>query len=424
MSSGSISDPGDVGEGEGPKVVQSSFREPSIMNKSSIKNPPPVIEKTIPEVKDSPPITKENFRPAEEPLQNKKKTEKKKEKIVDHFSFEIPKMIGIPILNKDTVNPDTFDLNYFLNPEVQKLAQSGHRLTQSTAVPSGKVLASPKNFVQKNILLSKKLADSKSTKDLPAEIPEIVLKKPKIDIEERFYKKAKKTEEKIKNMKAAKDLQEVDGCTFQPKIKSKRQNKTYEEFYEYMKNFVNKKNSKILNLKAEEDKAIEKSLDFTHQPKLCDKSLQMIAKKSDLEESTFDRLHKLYKGKSINTNDSMVFEAKNDEPSVFFHPTVNKKSQMMSRTQPVDKILYEDALRRINKDKTPPLPAPTKFITVKSEKVLIEKLKRDFSEAFLCIDIEKNNEINYSKVIELCKLLYLVRDDNKREEERLLLLEA
>ena len=98
MSSGSISDPGDVGEGEGPKVVQSSFREPSIMNKSSIKNPPPVIEKTIPEVKDSPPITKENFRPAEEPLQNKKKTEKKKEKIVDHFSFEIPKMIGIPIL--------------------------------------------------------------------------------------------------------------------------------------------------------------------------------------------------------------------------------------------------------------------------------------------------------------------------------------
>jgi hypothetical protein len=445
MSSGSVSDASDVNEGEGPKVVQSSFREPSIINKSvASKTPPPIEEKKeiaqpqnpekiseIPEKKPESSENKAEEKPKDQTSPTKAtKANAKKKKIEDHFCFEIPKMIGIPILNRDTSNPNTFDLNYLLNPDVQKIAQSGHRLTQSTTVPSGKAQTSPKNYIKNNINKSKLYMNSKPSKGFPVEIheiPEIVQKKSKFDVEERFYKKAKETQEKIKNLKALKEIEEVDGCTFKPKIKSKRENKTYEQFYEYMKNYVDKKNVKIKQMKDEENKNLEKNSEFSHQPKLCDKSIQMIARKSDLEESTFDRLHKLYKGQAkSNSNslrESLVSEIKTEESVKCFHPKVNKKSQMLNRPDPIEKILYDDALRRINKEKFPPPPPPTKFITSKSEKVLIEKVKRDFEEAFFCIETD-TGELIYTKMIELFKIMHFVKDDNKKEEERLLLLES
>ena len=417
MSSGSVSDAGEVGEGEGPKVVQSSFREPSIMNKPGAAKDP-ADAKEIPQAID--PAKKEELaaNPKEPAKSNKSpgKRNDKKVRIADHFDFEIPKMHGIPILNKDTVNPNTFDLNYLLSPQVQKIAQSGHRLTQSHTTSAGKIATCPKNHIKKNIMNSKKMGGSTSNKELPpVDIPELIIsKKSKLDVEERFYKKAKQTEEKIKNLKALKEIEEVNGCTFKPTIKSKREAKTYEEFYEYMKHFTDKKNKKIQSMKDEEEKTLEKSLDFSHQPKLCEKSIQMIARKSDLEESTFDRLHKLYKGtgksSTVSGRESIVSEAKTEENSLSFHPTVNKKSQMLNRSEPVEKILYDDALRRINKEKYPPLPQATKFITSKSEKVLIEKLKRDFEEAFCCLEADFSGGINYTKTIELFKLLYLVRE--------------
>lgn len=427
MSSGSVSDTGDVAEGEGPKMVQSSFREPSIMGKSVIKEPEK--EKKV-EIKEDKKENSDAPEKAQETGTKPKivgKSSGKKGKVSDHFNFDIPKMHGIPILNKDTANPNTFDLNYLLNPEVQKIAQSGHRLTQSTTISAGKIPTSPKNHIQKNILNSKKYSASKSNKELPqAEIPEIIVKKGKLDVEGRFYDKAKKTEEKIKVLKSLKDIQEVNGCTFKPQIKGKREAKTYDEFYNYMKNFADKKDKKIKILQEEEAKTLEKSLDFSHQPKLCEKSIQMIARKSDVEDSTFARLHKLYKSpKSMASGrESFASEAKTEENSNNFRPTVNKKSQMLNRADPVAKILYDDALRRINKEKNPPLPQAIKFITNKSEKVLIEKVKRDFEEAFCCIEPDRFGGLNYTKMIELFKLLYLIKDEHKKEEERLLLLES
>lgn len=394
MSSGSISDPGEVGEGEGPKVVQSSFKEASIMNKSvAVKDPPPVVEEikqeTIPEAADAVKDNKENKKNAP-----KKGLKNGKQKFYDNFNFEM------------------------------------HRLTQSsTATHSGKIQTSPKNYIQRNIMNSKLLSNSKSNKEFaPAEIPEIIKKRQKFNVQERFYKKADLTKDKIKAWKDQKEQDETVGCTFKPQIKTKREKKTNEEFYEYMKAYIQKKENKIKSMKDEEKKANNKSMEFTHQPKLCEKSIQMIARKSDLEESTFDRLHRLYKsasGKSSNNSgrESVATDFKNDD-SVLFHPTVNKKSQLLNRSEPVEKILYDDALRRINKDKNPPNPAKTKFITNKSEKVLIEKLKRDFEEAFMCINTDTTLEINYTKMIELFKCMYFIKDEHKKEDERLLLLES
>ncbi|OMJ69045.1 hypothetical protein SteCoe_33341 [Stentor coeruleus] len=393
----------------------------------AVKDPLTVVEE---DKQETAPEAGNQIKDKENAKEGKSQTVKKKAKkiVENNFDFGIPKMKGIPILNKDTVNPNTFDLNYLLNPEVQKLAQSGHRLTQSSTSRIGKMPTSPKNHIQKNIANSKLYNNSKSNKDISADNPESALKKQGFDVEERFYKKAKQTEEKIKAWKEQKTQEEIAGCTFKPQIKAKREKKSYNEFYEYMKAYTDKKESKIKTIKEEENKASEKTSEYTHQPKLCEKSLQMIARKSDIEESTFDRLHKLYKntsGKSANTSgrESLVPDIKSEESSLF-HPTVNKKSSMMNRSEPVEKILYDDALRRISKDKNPPIPKTSKFISNKSEKVLIDKLKRDFEEAFICITAEISDELNYTKLIELFKLMFFIKDEHKKEDERLLLLDS
>ncbi|OMJ94962.1 hypothetical protein SteCoe_1825 [Stentor coeruleus] len=439
MSSGSISDAGEVGEGEGPKVVQSSFKEASIMNKSiAVKDPTPVEEQkqeVQPEPPEAPKEVKQEIKQEIKQEENKiikpqKAFKKILKKPCDSFNFEITKMKGTPILNKDTVNPNTFDIDFLLNPEVQKLAHNRNKLKESSTVKnSNKPQVNPTNHIQKNIKNSKILSNSKSSKELPpSDVPEIQQKAMKIDVEERFYKKAQIIKDKIQVLKEQKAQGEIIECTFKPQIKTKRENKSYDEFYEYMKSYAQKKENKIKNIKDEETKAQENSIEYTYQPKLCEKSLQMIAKKSDLEESTFDRLHKLYKNQLVKSSnnsarESFVSDIKNDD-STSFQPTVNKKSQNLIRTEPVETKLYNDALRRINQDRNPPIPTQHKFITNRSEKVLIDKLKRDFEEAFVRIDSDALNELNYTKMHELFKSMNFIKDENKKEDERLLLLDS
>ena len=439
MSDDSISDTGDVNEGEGAKVVQSNFREPSIISKSIIKHdslskkteeskiiiPEKIIEPLNEEVKQE---TKETT-----PIANKPnldhftpKSKKSQKKLTDDFCFEIPKMHSIPIVNRDTTHPEKFDLNFLLNPEVQKIAKSGHRLTQSTTITATNSFVSPKNHIKQNIKNTNSHTSSISQKDLPFNSMKINSKKSSLDVDERFYNKAKKTEEKIKVLKEAREIEEINGCTFHPKINAQRKQKTYEEYYEYMNNFADKKDKKVKKLQEEEKKLLEKSNNFAYKPQLCERSLQIIARKSTIEASTFDRLHKFYQtnGRSLNDSgrDSPV-EIK-PLPQKFFHPVVNKKSQEIQRTEPIEKILYDDALRRLKKSSAPKPVEPKKFINTNSEKFLIEKLKRDFEEGFYVVDMDNTNEINYTRMIELFRIMHMIKDNGKKEEERLLLLSA
>ena len=220
-------------------------------------------------------------------------------------------------------------------------------------------------------------------------------------------------------------MQDINDCTFHPKIRTKRKSKTYEEYFEYMKSFTDRKQKKIKNIQEEEKIAYEKATDFTHQPKLCEKSLHMIAVKGSIDEPLFDqaKFSKYYAKSGNATTKYSPISADKDLPK-FFHPSVNKRSQDLQRPEPIEKILYDDALRRHTKQSTPNHASSTKFITESSEKYLIDKLKREFEEGFCHVDIDCTKEINYTRMIELFRIMDMVRDNAKREEERLLLLEA
>lgn len=426
MSDSSFSGTEDIQEGEGPKVVQSSFKEHSLMSISGLKQEAPAIKieqtdtkktqkkpETLEEknkIKDS-----ENLKNSET-ASSKIMTKKNKfiSKAIGELCFDTPKINIIPIVNKDTTNPDTFNLNYLLSPDVQKIAKSKHRLTQSTTFSSSSSFTFSKNHT-KNIKFEsiKEISNKKN------------LISKNLDVEERFYNKAKKTQEKIKAHKDLKETQEIKDCTFKPQIKSDRKKKTYEEFYQYMNKFSQQKETKIKNLKEQEMIAYEKSNDFNYRPELCEKSIKILARKGHAEEPVHERLNS-YKNKKplIKIAKKNSLDDNKKEISKEFHPTLNKKSLMIQRSEPIEKILYDDAIRRKNKADQVANILNTNYTTPNSLKVLVSKLKRDFEEAFSFIDVDSDGKLNYSRTIELLKLLHMVKEEDKREEERLLLLDA
>ena len=437
----SISDPEEINEGEDVKVAQSNFKEPSIITKSILKNDTSqkiteenkvtIVEKPIEVLNES----KEQFRLELSPNIEKAETEQsplklkkqKQNKITDDVCFEIPKMKTIPILNKDTAHPDRFDLNFLLNPEVQKIAQSGHRLTQSTTINTSNSFASSKNHIKQNIKNAKSHTNSISQKNLTVPYVNLNGKKSFLDVDERFYSKAKKTEERIKALKEVKDMEEINNCTFHPKIRTQRKQKTYTEYYEYMNNFAEKKQQKVKNLQEEEKKTYEKTNDFDHQPKICENSLRILASKSIVEETAFDRLHKFYKYNAKSEDNSGRDSPASNiklESQKFFHPVINKKTQELQRSDPIEKILYDDALRRLKKNTVPKPSEPAKFTNIKSEQFLINKVKRDFEEGFCSINVDNTGEVNYTRMIEIFKIMHMIEENGKKEEERLLLLDA
>lgn len=444
MSDDNLSDPGFIHDEEDIKVVQSSFKEHSVkvqsvddcnMSQSSLN-----IQKTEelkngifeqPKSKDIPiidlPLPVETQNPptlnTSSPLNSSKRFKNpNKKSVVDDFN--VPIMSVNPIVNKDTTNTETFDLEFLLNLDVQKIPKSCHRMTQSTTIPSTSSYIKTKDQMKKNIQYSHTHFNSMSSKDLKSEFSLSKSKRPSIDIDERFYSKAKKTEEKVKALKDQKDMEEINSCSFKPQIMTKRRQRSYEEFYEYMTNFKDKKDKKAKMMKEEEEKALEKTAELSYKPKLCEKSLLIVARKSALDENTSKKVNKLYRGKGSSVgrkervsvpirSSSKVSQAKNV-----------KKSQNGHRAEPIDKYLYNDALRRKNLEpKKTPQQTP-KFITSNSEKVLISKLKREFEECFFIADIDSTGRINYTRMIELFKNLSLIKNDSKREEERLLLLES
>ncbi|OMJ82215.1 hypothetical protein SteCoe_17178 [Stentor coeruleus] len=345
-----------------------------------------------------------------------------KKSVVDDFN--VPKTIAIPTVDKDANSSETFDLEFLLNSDVQKIPKSCHRMTQSTTIPSSSYYIKTKDHVKKSIQYHHSRFNSMSSKDLKSEFTLLKSKRPSIDIDERFYSKAKKNEEKVKTLKEQKDMEEILSCTFKPQIMTKRKQKSYEEFYECATNFKDKKDKKAKIMKEEEEKAFEKTAELSYKPKLCEKSLQIVTRKSAIDEDSNKKVNKFYRGKGSSVGRKERVSVPVRSSSKIPQAKNIKKSQNGHRAEPIDKYLYNDTLKRKNAEpKKTPQQTP-KFITANSEKVLISKLKREFEENFFIADIDSTGRINYTRMIELFKNLSLIKNDSKREEERLLLLES
>lgn len=289
-----------------------------------------------------------------------------------------------------------------------------------------------KDFIKKNIQRSaaylnkgKILAEKDEAK--ASELFEECNKKPgkAFDVNERFYKKAEDYKKKKEEMKEKFKKDELDGCTFQPKTNSKEKVKqSPKDFNKKLDDYIERKRKKQEDAQIAKTKEIEEKQnieDLTYKPKICEKSKSILSKKP-VEGPIYERLYNQGKNQASKQIQELDKEKEKEadpnktieEPEVFFHPTINKKSQNMLRPDKIEKILYDDAIRRKNKPPQAPTSPVHKFMNSNSEKVLLDKFKRDFTEATVGVELK----INYNQFLEISDLLHFIREESE-EQDRL-----
>lgn len=279
----------------------------------------------------------------------------------------------------------------------------------------------PKN-IQKNIDFTQKMTRSLSHSSLDFENPQ-KSHRENIDIDERFYKYQEKVKEKVD--KLAKDItqDQMKECTFQPAIKNDGQRRTVDEFVSEMQKYEKDKQNK-LTAQREENLKTQNSVEQSYQPVICEKSLQILAKKGDPNTSVHEKLYKIDKSKPSKQVEKIKQEYSMIEKSSF-KPLVNQKSHGLKRSDSIDKLLYDDALRRIHKEVEIPSLKKEKFISERSEQVLINKLTKEFAEIFDMLDIDNSGILNYINTLNLLQKLYMIKNDPenpKHEDEKALVL--
>lgn len=253
-----------------------------------------------------------------------------------------------------------------------------------------------------------------------------------IDVNERFFKKAEVYKKKKQDLKEKIEKDEVEGCTFKPKTNVKGQVKmSNEEFNKKFEGYAEKKKKKTLEAaekaKREQKDKVENDPELTLKPQICERSKELLAAKTSVDVPAHERLYNLKRNqvkKQLEQNrDRVDDDPTSPEPEieVFFKPTINKKSQKIKRDVPFCISLYTDAMRRQSQSKSElslsPLP---RFINENSERVLIEKFVREFEESLCTLQVPEDC-LNYSQMIEICKLLDFFTDYN--EDDRSLMLD-
>jgi hypothetical protein len=358
-------------------------------------------------------------------------TAKKPQESAKFHSSQVP--TKIPVVTKLTTRDETYDLEYLMNPSVQKLAKPGNRFSSSVISSD---LSSPKkqtkDFLKKNKgMLRKGKIELNSNKEQISE------KKanPKASIDQRFDKYAKEAAEKVHRLSSEVEARRQSECSFKPNIsKSSKQRprRNATDFYKAMKEFKSQRDEKVHKMAVEKEQLdLQASRDIlTFKP-----SISNYSEKLKREGSIYERLyympHKATAEKNvpedIEEKESLQITAIQQSASETarpFVPTVNKVSQEIVRDKSIVDHLYQDAIRRMKKPEPVVITTSPKLISDKSEQVLIEKLEAEFIE--ICKEIDpKDEKLNYSQQSELLQRMYFIKNDvsdKRHKEERDLIL--
>ncbi|OMJ88054.1 hypothetical protein SteCoe_10128 [Stentor coeruleus] len=233
-------------------------------------------------------------------------------------------------------------------------------------------------------------------------------KRGKVDVEGRFYKHQEKVNEKIKNMTKIMEEKQVEECTFKPTILNKSKTRSVPDFLKHMNKYDEHIKTKLKTKINEKEEEITRAAKNA-KPKLCKKSLAIAEKKAEMG------IERLAKPKA----QTPLPEDKNP-----YKPKVNIRSHDMLREKPVDKILYEDALRRYSKTTVGETNANEKYTSERSEKVLLDRFKREFAEMFGYLDLENTLTLSYTKFTTLLyNMNFMSRASSKISKQRQLAVE-
>jgi hypothetical protein len=169
---------------------------------------------------------------------------------------------------------------------------------------------------------------------------------------------------KMEMIKHENEKKEMEHCTFKPQMmtRSDRPQRNLDEFLEAQRKHEEDKALKR-NILLEQESQVEAGI--IHHPQINDTSRKMLAKRQDGDKPVYERLYGISKNKKkIN---QIINEAENESKADHdftsqkfaskskmsasaqeetFAPKINAKSKEIVRDQPVQELLYNDALRR------------------------------------------------------------------------------
>jgi len=358
----------------------------------------------------------------------------------------------IPLLTPDSVNRDTYDMDYLMDPRTQRQLASSHRfmaqLPTGLAQPRSVSPPASRNFVQDHIA---RMSNTKSSMRVSLDNDQMYAglllfsppKEPRkgpVDVK-HFEEFKTRAEHKTDLLRTVMQGKEVAECSFKPVIigtAQPRPSRTSQEYYTDMLNYKAKTNQRLRQMKDETDKMMQETEGTMFKPELCEKSRKMAGEST---QPRYERLYQLHKGRlqsqiqgpgdllDKESEDSLASELSSASLAAKpFHPAINKRSHQMAREGHVEDYLYQEAFRRAEKLRNvQPRPiGAEKLISSSSETLLIEKFQGELDEQWKALEGEKE-DISYMKFVELLLNLSFV-DNNPEvrtyEQERDLVLRA
>lgn len=358
---------------------------------------------------------------------------------------------SIPLLVPESVNRDTYDMDYLLDPRTQKQLASSHRfmsqLPSSLTKPRSVSPPASRNFVQDHIA---RMSNTKSSMRVSLDNEQMYAglllfsppkepRKEPVDVK-HFYEFRTRAEVKTDRLRKEMSEKEVAECSFKPTIigpAQPRQSRSSQEYYTDMIQYKAKTNAKLRQMKDETDKMMKETEGQLFKPALCEKSRKMAG---DSTQPRYEMLYQLHKGRlqsqiqgpedllDKESQDSLASEQSSELQAKPFHPAINKRSHHMTRDAPVEEYLYQEAFKRAEKQRNAqPKPREAeKLISSSSETLLVEKFQAELDEQWKVLEGEKE-DISYMKFVELLLNLSFV-DNNPEvrtyEQERDLVLRA
>jgi hypothetical protein len=256
---------------------------------------------------------------------------------------------------------------------------------------------------------------------------------------------------KMELIKQENENKELEECTFKPKLVTKpagRRRKLDEFLHDQRKHEEDKAIKR--NILLEQESQVEAGA--IHHPEINESSRKMLQKRADAGKPVHERLYGISKaGKKINQilndaeSENMPYsdassqrlpmkskKAPRDAENETFAPKINEKSRGIVRDQPVQELLYNDALRRKDMNEL----KKQKIIQENSKKkapinennieYLIHRFNKEFEPTFEAVaqqGEEGPSEIlNYRQLGELLfDMGFLSGSASSESEERILL---
>ena len=245
-------------------------------------------------------------------------------------------------------------------------------------------------------------------------------------------------------------ISEIAECTFAPKINNIKPRRNLDQFLDDQKQYQDKAETKKRILKTQMTQ-LQLKEEGSYQPEICQKSRQMLGDKSKAKGLVYERLYNASKDRkkrmenvdqrailSVNgrlEETSRFVDPRTDENLLIiknkesigktrdgFTPNIDKKSKSIKRYQRVDSILYDDAIRRQNKQREISHQRNnSSCITMSSvsKQALAVRFIKEFDQGILeFLESPKVPKLSYIQVNEFLKKLCFLKDSENINHPR------